>query len=85
MSDQSELFDSEKLRWWQWHGRQMFTEVRNDFRFSRKLREVVYHLADVCQRRTESEARKYFREEYPDAQETGFFCGGEVSKKDQFE
>lgn len=66
---QTELFESDKPRWWQWHGRQMFTELRNDFRFSRSVHRVVYHLSDAFKCRSEAEARAHFKAEYPDAQE----------------
>ncbi len=65
---------------WQWHGRQMFIESRNDFRFPRKLRRVVYHLADTCEAADEAAARAKFVEQYPDAKETGLFCIGPVKQ-----
>lgn len=61
---------------WQWHGRQAFTEVRNDFRFSRSLHRVVYHLDDFCKAANEESARAIFLREYPDAQELGIYCIG---------
>lgn len=61
---------------YQWYGRQVFTELRNDFHFSRKLHRVVYHLSDFCKAPNESAAKEIFKREYPDAQETGFFCVG---------
>ena len=66
---------------WQWHGRQMFIESRNDFRFPRKLHRVVYHLADTCEAADEKAAREKFREQYPDAKETGITCIGPVKSK----
>ena len=69
-----------QLFWWQWHGRQMFLEVRNDFRFPRKLRRVVYHLADVCQAPDEKTARKIFLSQFPAAIESSLLCIGPVEK-----
>ncbi len=66
---------------WQWHGRQMFIESRNDFRFPRKLHRVVYHLADTCEAADEKAAREKFREQYPDAVETSLLCIGPVKAK----
>lgn len=65
---------------WQWHGRQMFMELRNDFRFPRKLHRVVYHLSDACEAPDEATARAHFQAAYPDAQTTGFFCNGPVKQ-----
>lgn len=65
---------------WQWHGRQIFMELRNDFRFPRKLHRVVYHLADACEAPDEAVARAIFHRKFPDAQTTGFFCVGPVKQ-----
>ena len=65
---------------WQWHGRQMFTELRNDFRFPRKLHRVVYHFSDLCEAPDEAAARATFERDYPDAQTLGFFCIGPVKQ-----
>lgn len=67
-----------RLSWWQWHGRQVFAEMRNDFRFSRKMRCVVYRLDDVCKASDEVAARLIFEREYPDAQEIALSCIGPV-------
>ncbi len=53
-------------------------ELRNNFHFPRKLHRVVYHLADACKAPDEATARGIFRDQYPDARETGFFCVGPV-------
>jgi len=66
------------LFWWQWHGRQMFMEVRNDPRFPRKLHRVVYHLADTCKAPTEAAARKIFRKQFPEATESSLLLIGPV-------
>jgi hypothetical protein len=65
---------------WQWHGRQIFMELRNDFRFPRKPHRVVYHLADACETPDEAVARAIFHAGYPSAQTTGFFCVGPVEQ-----
>ena len=62
--------------WWQWEGRQAFMELRNDFRFPRKMHRVVYRLSDACKAPNEVAARLNFRQHYPDAQELGFYCIG---------
>lgn len=64
------------LYWWQWHGRQMLTELRNDFRFPRKLHRVVYHLADAFKAPDEAAARRLAYDGYPDAQTLGLVCVG---------
>jgi len=56
----------------------MFLEVRNDFRFPRKLHRVVYHLADACEAPTEAAARKIFRKQFPGATESSLICIGPV-------
>lgn len=65
---------------WQWHGRQIVMEIRNDFRFPRKLHRVVHHLADACEAPDEATARAAFKNHYPRAQTLGFFCIGPVKK-----
>lgn len=63
---------------WQWHGRQAFTEVQNDFRFTRRLRRVVYRLDDFCDAPDEAAARGTFSRMYPEAQSLGVYCVGRV-------
>lgn len=65
---------------WQWHGRQMFSEVRNDFGCSRRLHRVVYYLADTCEAPDEATAIAIFKVGYPEAQTTGLFCVGLVKQ-----
>ena len=67
-----------KLFWWQWYGRQAFLELRNDFRFPRKLHRVVYHLADAVKAPDKDTAAREFRELFPEAKTTSIFCIGEV-------
>lgn len=66
--------------YWQWHGRQIFTELRNDFRFPRSFHRVVYHLSDACEAPDEAAAKAIFLAGYPDAQTTSFFCVGPVKQ-----
>jgi hypothetical protein len=61
---------------WQWHGREMFEEVRNDFRFPRKLHRVVYHLADTCKAPSREAAEEIFKAGYPNAKTTDLRCIG---------
>ena len=63
---------------WQWHGRQAFTEVRNDIRLPRKIHRVVYHLDDFCKAASEAAARATFMRLYPEAQEIGIHLIGPV-------
>ncbi len=58
----------------------MFLEVRNDFRFPRKLHRVVYHLADTCEAPDEAAAASIFKADYPDAQTISLFCIGPVKQ-----
>lgn len=64
---------------WQWHGRQAFTEIRNDLDFPRISHRVVYHLDDSCEAANEDAARATFRRFYPDAQELGIYLIGPVN------
>lgn len=73
-NEQLELFAGAQTFIWQWYGRQIFIEIHNDFRFSRKLHRVVYHLADICKAKDEVEARAIFQATYPFAKTTRFFC-----------
>lgn len=66
--------------WWQWEGRQMLLEVRNDCRFPRRLRRVVYRLSDVCRAPDLRTARALFGRNYPGAQEILLSCLGPVRK-----
>ncbi len=63
----------EKRGVWQWHGRQLFTELRNDLRLQRKLGRVVYHLSDCLDADNESDAVKRASELFPDAQTVSLF------------
>ena len=65
---------------WQWHGRQAFREVRNDWRFSRALHTVIYHLADVVEAPNEVAALVRLQALYPEAQTLGFRCIGPVRR-----
>lgn len=67
---QPDFFKPES-RHYQWEGRQVFVELRNDARFQRTLHRVVYCLQDSCDASNESTARAIFREHFPDAQTIG--------------
>ena len=73
-------FEFGGLYLWQWHGREMFSEIRNDPRFSRKLRRTVYHLADTVEAPDEAGALNKITELYPESQTLGLINLGPVKK-----
>jgi hypothetical protein len=81
---QAELFSIEtgaRMFRWQWHGRQAFRELRNDFNRSRTMHTVVEHFTDTTKAPTEAAALEAFATGHPGAQTISCFCVGPVKKE----